>query len=381
MTSRATESSEIRSASVKDLNPETHKSESYPLFDWLRFVLASVVVFSHAGFEFAFLSGGLAVSVFFALSGWLIGGILLRTQLSELPRFFFNRSTRIWIPYFIAIALVYGIAVLREGVDFFWVKYLVLDLTVTHQLFTFFPIASYEMPLDGSGNQFWSISVEEQFYLIAPLVILYFSKNKALVTWMFISLVTILLNSHFGAISLGVCAAIAQRDYKIASNKVFRAIAYGVLIVSGVILASFETIVSDYAAPFFSVSLVIILAIAGKRSKLALCCGGLSYPLYLNHWLGLFFVHGVAKKLGLLDLSILPIFSYLVAIIVALPLYWFVDKNIIKYRNYWFTEKLGKRLAVTAYSLVILGIITGSLMYFYGPHAVIPNGVEVSISH
>ena len=70
-------------------NPEEEKINSYPWFDWLRFILASIVVLSHADFQFApFLTGKLAVSVFFALSGWLIGGILLRTEPYELPRFF-----------------------------------------------------------------------------------------------------------------------------------------------------------------------------------------------------------------------------------------------------------------------------------------------------
>lgn len=60
---------------VLPINPEAEKVQSYPWFDLLRFVLASIVVLGHAGFTFApFLTGGLAVSVFFALSGWLIGG-------------------------------------------------------------------------------------------------------------------------------------------------------------------------------------------------------------------------------------------------------------------------------------------------------------------
>jgi peptidoglycan/LPS O-acetylase OafA/YrhL len=43
-------------------------------------------------------AANLAVQIFFALSGWLIGGILLRTDVQDLPRFYFNRATRIWIP-------------------------------------------------------------------------------------------------------------------------------------------------------------------------------------------------------------------------------------------------------------------------------------------
>ena len=83
---------------------------SFPLFDWLRFVLASVVALGHGGVIEWEYSGYLAVQVFLALSGWLIGGILLETPREGLPRFFFNRATRIWIPYGIAVLLLYGVA-------------------------------------------------------------------------------------------------------------------------------------------------------------------------------------------------------------------------------------------------------------------------------
>ena len=53
----------------------------FPLFDWLRFLLASVVVLGHAHVITWEPAAMVAVRVFFALSGWLIGGILLRTRL------------------------------------------------------------------------------------------------------------------------------------------------------------------------------------------------------------------------------------------------------------------------------------------------------------
>lgn len=107
----------------------------------------------------------------------------MKTKRHELPRFFFNRSTRIWIRYALSIILLYGVALFREGAGFFWFKYLLFDLTFTHQIFTVFPAAANEMPLDGSGNQFWSISVEEQFYLVAPLLILVVRGGRSIWVW------------------------------------------------------------------------------------------------------------------------------------------------------------------------------------------------------
>ena len=122
------EDSPLSNAMVIDASPVRAKTKSYPWFDWLRFLLASIVVLGHANFQILpFLDGSLAVAVFFALSGWLIGGILLRSEKSGLPQFFFNRATRIWIPYAFAIILLYGTAIAKEGIDFFWFKYLILD--------------------------------------------------------------------------------------------------------------------------------------------------------------------------------------------------------------------------------------------------------------
>jgi peptidoglycan/LPS O-acetylase OafA/YrhL len=150
---------------------QTHLSDQ-PALDWLRFVLASIVLLDHAGWDIPGpITGQLAVWVFLALSGWLIGGILLRTPVEELPRFYFNRAIRIWIPYGCAIFMLYAVAAAKEGIDFNWWKYLFYDVSFTHYNFTVFPQADAEMPLDGTGNNFWSISVEEQFYLIAPLLL------------------------------------------------------------------------------------------------------------------------------------------------------------------------------------------------------------------
>ena len=356
-------------------NPEAEKVQGYPWFDGLRFVLASVVVLDHAGFKFTpFLTGNLAVSVFFALSGWLIGGILLRTKIQELPRFFFNRATRIWIPYFLAIILFYGAAALREGVNFFWIKYFVMDITFTHQLFALFPIAQFEMPLHGSGNQFWSLAVEEQFYLLAPLVMLFIPKGKTLLMWLLIGAGTLLLSKHSGPITLGVLAAVLQRDFAITQRPWIRFLAIIMMVGSAFALSTPFARDSRYFESFFSMAMVVFLAVPGSRNKLAVFLGGLSFPLYLNHWLGLVLMHSLAKYSGMLELPGLPFITYLTAVVFSIPIYWLVDRQVLKRRDAWFTPKLGKDLGLLAYVTVIIGLILGILMYQYSPHgAVLPE--------
>ena len=80
----------------------------YPLFDYVRAAAAIGVFISHSDRYGLFPTdiGHASVQIFFALSGFLIGGILLRSKREDIPRFYFNRSTRIWIPYALAILLL-----------------------------------------------------------------------------------------------------------------------------------------------------------------------------------------------------------------------------------------------------------------------------------
>jgi len=345
-------------------NPEAEKLNSYPLFDWLRFVLASIVVLGHAGIQFPTAFGGhMAVEVFFALSGWLIGGILLRTDRRELPRFFFNRSTRIWIPYALAIVLLYGVALLHEGASLFWFKYLLFDVTFTHQLFTIFPAALDEMPLDGSGNQFWSISVEEQFYLMAPLLILFVKQGKSLWIWLIIAIVLGAFESHFAAIALGVCAAIVESRTAFSASSVIRWTAVAVAVSSASVIIWTK---SSFFGPIFAVAIVISMAKPGRRARLAQTAGGLSYPLYLNHWIGVFAVNFVSKRWFPLDFQTFVLAQYVLNIAVALALYLAVDRQVQLRRGIWYSDELGKRLALTSYALVGTGLILGSAILLAG---------------
>lgn len=346
-------------------NPEAEKLQSYPGFDWLRFALASIVQLDHSGVRFlSFLDGGVAVKVFFALSGWLIGGILLKSKVADMPRFFFNRSTRIWIPYAVAIFLLYAVAALKDGIDYFWFKYLFLDLTFTHQIYTIWPAAQFELPMNGSGNQFWSISVEEQFYLMAPIVMLFLGRGRSLTIWLPIALVTTALDVHAASVSWGVCAAILQHDLAIAERLSVRVAAAGVAVLAAVVMTCMGN--AYIAGPIFAIAVVLALAIPGKRSRLAVIAGGLSYPLYLNQWLPGFVVNFVDKHWLPLSKAVSILSVYTLCVIMGLILYWIVDRPIQIYRHRWYSPALGKRLGVIAYSAVAIGLVGGAAMHFLG---------------
>jgi peptidoglycan/LPS O-acetylase OafA/YrhL len=352
------------------MHGEQAKIEAYPLFDWLRFLLASIVVWHHAGVPLPGpIEGKLAVYVFLALSGWLIGGILLQTGKQELPRFFYNRATRIWVPYFASVAALYGLAAMRYGIDVNWLKYLFYDLTFTHYTWTEFPRALKELPMGGTGNHFWSISVEEQFYLAAPLLIIFVKWGKQIWPWLLISIALLAFQSMFTMIALGVLAAVVHRKLGESglpawnSNTLYQV---GMALIAAALFAFIWQNENFAAMALFSIAVVLATAIPGKRSKLGLIAGAVSYPLYLNHWLGGYAASAVNKLLLPMNWSTLLFMNYILSVVISLAAWYVIDKQILARRNGWYTPAWGYRLGIAAYALLAIGLAGGLAIKGFG---------------
>ena len=345
-------------------NPEARKLSSYPLFDWLRFILASIVALAHA----KVIGGGettanLAVQVFFALSGWLIGGILLQTLRAELPRFFFNRATRIWLPYFFAILALYALSALRDPLSLRWLEFLFYDVTFTHNWFSLRPdplLAFAQMPLNGTGNHFWSIAVEEQFYLLAPLIIVVIGFGRKPIFW--VIAVLFLFAFHvvdFPSICLGVFAAILKQKYGDWHLRPRAILGLGVAaVLSFVVLINIAYY--SFAAPVFSVVIVLIAARPGPRLPLGIFAGGISYPMYLNHWMGAFVAHGIVKRVDFLPPLAEGLLSYFGGVLAGITAYLIVDRIVMASRDAYYFPALGYSLGVAAYFLVSCGLTVGT---------------------
>lgn len=146
-------------------------------FDGLRALAMTLVFLAHKTmFGMRILHGGEGVQLFFVLSGYLITGILVRqrarveaglsTAKIEMIGFFRNRSFRIFPPYYALLAVLSATAIL--GTPVIGLKWVPIYATFTTNL-----AIEFHGPAWPSLGHFWSLAVEEQFYLLAaPLFLL-----------------------------------------------------------------------------------------------------------------------------------------------------------------------------------------------------------------
>lgn len=297
--------------------------------------------------------------VFLSLSGWLIGAILLRTDRKDLPRFYYNRALRIWIPFFAAVAMLYAVAAVKDGIDANWWKYLFYDLSFTHYNFTVFPQALSEMPMDGTGNNYWSISVEEQFYLIAPFLLSYTALVPQLAGAAAFVLAVVFVGVAFLPIAGGVLAAMAQKRFgDWHQTKPGRIAVWGAMLISFAIVWVTGSIL---VLSFFSVTVVLALSGPGQRNPVALFFGAISFPLYLNAWIGIFAANIVARRLTL-EPTLTTALQFVLSVLAATVCWYLIDRPVRARREAWFRWSRGRIAAIAAYVTVAIGWIGGLIL-------------------
>jgi peptidoglycan/LPS O-acetylase OafA/YrhL len=348
-------------------SPVSGTPNYYPWFDWLRLVLAGAVLFGHEGLIAAWpMAANFAVQVFFALSGWLIGGLLLNTKISELPRFYFNRALRIWCPYFLALSLLVAASLLRDSVTTTWVEVVFYKITFVYNLFGSPQLASHalEMPLAGTGNHFWSVNAEEQFYLLAPLLLVIAPPRygRSVIVW--IALATLAwVSETYASIVFGVLAAVIMNNHgafqqsgwtRLAASLVAIMCAFG--FAAGM---NYESL-----APICSIALVLLFAVNGHQHAWGQFAGGMSFPLYLNAWIAVFISHALFRRLGMANSFAQHASTIVLSLTIAGALYWYFDRRILERRKQIYTPRRARAAIAIAYTSVAIGIGVGLALAF-----------------
>ncbi len=333
---------------------------------------------------FFFSLGSLAVYFFFVLSGFLITYLLLIEKEKfgkiEIRKFYFRRILRIWPLYY--LILIIGFFVLPQF-NLFKIGYLedsfyqnfsfnllLYLLILPNVAFSLFPSVPYI-------GQAWSIGVEEQFYIIWPLLL---SKSKSIIKTMLIIIfvlvffkILVLLLGKFSAttfwyeplkllvaMSKFECMAIGGIGaYLLYTNNSLLRIIYMPLVFLVSILVSILLIyftpdrLQDGIHLVYSILfLQIILFVAKQQSsslfenKLFNYLGKISYGIYMYHFMVIPFCLNIYLKHFAFNSIVLEnLFIYGATILITLLMsaisYTFFESRFIKLKSQYARVKSG----------------------------------------
>lgn len=285
----------------------------------LRAIAALSVVFAHisqkgvADFGFPRLfdlpMAGYGVTLFFVISGFLITFLLLKeikkTDTVAVSKFYMRRILRIWpIYYLFIIVSILVFAILHKS-----------NQILVNQLW-FYIFFAANFPFIAQNGililvHYWSIGVEEQFYLFWPWVAKY-SKTKLL--RMAILILILLLSAkilswflwgspsliyrffmvtRFHCMMIGAIAAILYFSQKksfisIASHKLTQLLSWSLFFTMGFGLIHIPAVIGQELIALAAVSMIMGQVVSAKRiinleTKVFDFVGKISYGIYVIH--------------------------------------------------------------------------------------------------
>lgn len=359
-----------------------HKNLAYrPDIDGLR-ALAVVLVVGYHAFPDTLKAGFIGVDIFFVISGYLIGGIiLLNLQANDFSyrNFYYRRILRIFpalILVFLGVVIAGYICLLPDELKSLGSYVLAGGLFGENFLLWhstgYFDTAAQAKPL----LNLWSLGIEEQFYIIFPLLLLFCWKKRLRIftilailallsladcVWLrgldpaadFYSPLTRFWELFAGCMLKAAEMSPAYGRVREKINKIISRIFYRDITEwqdgLGLLLALCGFFVLGFALvritqqswypgwlALFPVCTALFLVGAGQSNlisryflsnRAAVFIGKISYPLYLWHWPMLSFAWIIN---GHLDAStrVLRVALVLAAFLLASLTYWLVERPI-----------------------------------------------------
>ncbi len=343
----------------------------FPRLDSIRCYAVFAVVLSHSLMSWTWSEstkllipfGYLGVVVFFVLGGFLITRLLLR----ELPdksltqsflHFYARRSLRIFPIYYLYLAIV-----------FYWNIY---DIAATGfypwMFLTNFYI--FEHGWIGANSHIWTLAIQEQFYIVVPILILFWRKNTTALLALFgVIITTALVTRLYLVIQYPIrpglwVFTLACLDYlaiggilAIAYEKIGERIKpYGVPLVLGAIAIYYGTYflktqfafgdllfwsLGRMAMAFGGAGLIIIGIYGGKKFSLihnpfTMRMGVISYGIYLYHNVLIAYYADIAGAVGIElgdGLALKIIASLVIMIALAEISHRWIESPLLRLKN------------------------------------------------
>ena len=364
-----------------------------PEIDGLRAVAIFAVMTYHAEIIFGnfkvFTGGYLGVDIFFVISGYIITKIAVNEYQSgkfSIKKFFYRRIRRIF-PVLLVVALVTicaGWYILLPS-SFVSLSESIISSLIFSSNFYF----NHSDQIYGNDNGLikpflhtWSLSIEEQFYIVFPFALIYCFKKKSynlLVILLIVSFFTTFSflkipkeNFYFiysRAWELLFGAVICIYEKKIMKVKFFRN-NLSIFKVLSFILLFYSMLMFDHTTahpsyitllPIIFISILIIedhkkgLVDQLLSLKIVVFVGLISYSLYLWHYPVYAYVRITEIASGDIFIKIL---SIIIIFIVSCISYFFIEKPIKK------IKKISKKILVSIliFTLTILVICMGIIL-------------------
>lgn len=364
----------------------------------LRFFAAVAVIFHHveqykfwAGLPNVWGStvidalGTKAVSFFFVLSGFLISFLLMeenqKTRTIHVKNFYIRRILRIWPVYYIVVILC--LFVIPNVLDTSFLGIEMYDAKFTWKVILLLLIVPNVLrvyaPNIVGGNQLWSIGVEEQFYIMWPVLFRAFIHNLLRFLLVFIAIkfvitaiLDVLVNLHGGLLlsaisrfwvllkieqmaigALGAWAIHAQKK-NIIALMYHRNVWYAALIalISLFVLPFHHWTMSYVEAVVFL--LVIVNLSTNPSVKISMehplltRLGNMSYGIYMYHTLCVTLCISALRYFGMFDASpvlfncVMYIGSIALTLFVAFISYELIEKRFLNLKERFMIVKSGK---------------------------------------
>ena len=336
--------------------------------DALRGIAAIVIVVFHMRFLDAYPAMGTAVDLFFVLSGYLITTIILEQGRTSgfFATFYARRALRIWPIYYLALFACVAVNPLlgrREPLDGFWSYFAYLQHLPGYW-------HAETAPFSRLFLHTWTLAIEEQFYLLWPVVVVALGRKRLL--WGVVPLLIVptvmrahgydrhMLFTRSDSLAMGaLLAGLFLNRARIEANRsrfrrVFVGIGIAALIarqVAGPLLArldpvpggtwsvwTFALATAEMNMLYFAIVGVVLLdhghrRLRWLRSPALVHAGTISYGIYLYHPFVLVFVPMIHKAMGIKGSPWMDVGKLAICILVAEVSWRLIEKPLLGFKD------------------------------------------------
>ncbi|MEO6542079.1 MAG: acyltransferase [Ferruginibacter sp.] len=342
-----------------------HLTRDFAEFNLSPYIFGTLPDGSPKGFAMA----GYGVTIFFSLSGFLITYLLLaekQKQEINIKNFYFRRILRIWPLYYLYLAVVL-VVIFYFGLRFsgsVLLAYIFFAANFPFILENIPHIAETTLPF---LRHYWSLGVEEQYYLFWPWVVKKIKNRLSLFVISFIIVFNILkLAFHlfmqqsivaacfnvirFDCMLIGSLGAIFYFTkqplfLKIFSSKITQAFAWLIVLLLLLNVFHVASIIDHEIVSVVTVMLIIGQITVKNRlinldNRVCDFLGKISYGMYVIHPLIIFFAAKLLKETGLpaaLKYSLVYAVVTGATILISWVSYEYFEKRFLKIKMKYTT--------------------------------------------